>query len=137
MESDNYNVHAHAIKCVADMISRLPGDQVQIIFEKTIKSIADPNLDEKKREIYGVCAGTMIHQASEDFGPVLCELFVDSVKALLETKNLKVSIEIMLINVISEFIRKWPNVAGNKNTVFNRVKLINYLLNNIENRPNY
>ena len=45
MESDNYNVHAHAIKCVADMISKLPGDQVQIIFEKTIKSIADPNLD--------------------------------------------------------------------------------------------
>ena len=49
MESENYNVHAHAIKCVADMISKLPGSQVRIIFEKTIKSISDPNFDEKKR----------------------------------------------------------------------------------------
>ena len=38
----------------------------------------------------------------------------------------------LLLNVITEFTRKWPNVAGNKNVKFNREALINYLLKNIE-----
>ena len=43
----------------------------------------------------------------------------------------------LLLNVITEFARKWPNVAGSKDTVFDRKKLTIYLLNNIENRNNY
>ncbi len=43
----------------------------------------------------------MIHHANEDFGKTLAELFIDSVKALLDKKSEKVSIEIMLITVIS------------------------------------
>jgi hypothetical protein len=64
MESDNYNVHAHAIRCIADMVPKLPSEQVEHVFSKIINSIADKNLDEKKREIYGICAGTVIHQAA-------------------------------------------------------------------------
>jgi hypothetical protein len=32
MELDNYNVHAHAIKCIADMVPKLPEEQVLQIF---------------------------------------------------------------------------------------------------------
>lgn len=38
----------------------------------------------------------------------------------------------MLINVISEFIRKWPNVAANPTLKFDRKSLVIYLLKNIE-----
>lgn len=46
------------------MVPKLPSDQVEHVFSKIIKSIADKDLDEKKREIYGICAGTVIHQAA-------------------------------------------------------------------------
>lgn len=45
MQLDNYNVHAHAIRCIADMVPKLPGDQVEHIFSKIIQSIADKDLD--------------------------------------------------------------------------------------------
>lgn len=45
MESDNYNVHAHAIRCIADMVPKLPSDQIEKIFSKIIRSIADKDLD--------------------------------------------------------------------------------------------
>lgn len=38
----------------------------------------------------------------------------------------------LLLNVITEFTRKWPNVTGSKSVVFDREKLIEYLLRNIE-----
>jgi hypothetical protein len=38
----------------------------------------------------------------------------------------------MLINVISEFIRKWPNVAANPNLKFDRKNLVIYLLKNVQ-----
>lgn len=37
----------------------------------------------------------------------------------------------LLLNVITEFTRKWPNVAGNKNVKFDREALVEYLLVNI------
>lgn len=58
-------------------------------------------MDEKKREIYGICAGTVIHQAAEEYGQKLSELFVYSVNQLMLSKDQKNEIEVLLINVIS------------------------------------
>ena len=38
----------------------------------------------------------------------------------------------LLLNVITEFTRKWPNVAKSKDVKFDREALIQYLLINIE-----
>jgi hypothetical protein len=65
MESENYNVHAHAIKCVAEITPKLPAGQIEIIFQRILEIIGNTNLDEKKRERYGVCVATVIHQAGE------------------------------------------------------------------------
>lgn len=133
MESENYNVHAHAIKCVADIVPKLPSTQVEIIFQRILKFITDKNLDEKKRERYGVCAGTVIHQASEEYGVKLVNLYVESVKKLLEVKDQKTEIEIILINIISEFIKKWPVLSASPpKLTYDKKGLVVYLLKNIQ-----
>lgn len=76
MESENYQVHAHAIKCLADIVPKLPGNQVEIIFQRILKFITDVHLEENKRERYGVCAGTVIHQSSKEYGEKLSGLFI-------------------------------------------------------------
>ena len=42
----------------------------------------------------------------------------------------KVELEIILINIITEFIRKWPNVAGKLQ--YDRRSLLIYLMKNIQ-----
>ena len=61
----------------------------------------------------------------------LSKLFIQSIEQLMKSKGENTDIEMLLLNVITEFTRKWPNVAGNKNVKFNREALINYLLKNI------
>lgn len=87
---------------------------------------------EKKRERYGACAATVIHQASEQFGEKLGNLFLKSVKHLLQNQDKKVELEIILINIITEFIRKWPNVAAKLQ--YDRKSLLLYLLRNIQTK---
>lgn len=41
----------------------------------------------------------------------------------------------LLLNVITEFVRKWPNVAGYSDVKYNRQALITHLIDNIENSP--
>lgn len=55
-----------------------------------------------------------------------------SVKHLLQNQDKKVELEIILINIITEFIRKWPNVAGR--LVYDRKGLLVYLLKNVETK---
>jgi hypothetical protein len=50
---------------LADIVPKLPSTQVEIIFEKILEYIINMNLHEKKRERYGACAATVIHQAAE------------------------------------------------------------------------
>lgn len=133
MESENYNVHAHAIKCMAEIISKLPSRQVEIIFERILTFISNPTLEDRKRERYGVCAGTVIHQASEEYGVKLVNLFVESIKKLLEVKDQRTEIEVILINIISEFIKKWPAISANPHKLsYDKKGLILYLLKNVQ-----
>jgi hypothetical protein len=53
-----------------------------------------------------------------------------SIARLLEFKDKKTEVEIILISIITEFIKKWPIVASQLN--FDRSNLIIYLLKNIE-----
>lgn len=109
---------------------KLPSGQVEIIFEKILEYIINLNLHEKKRERYGACAATVIHQAAEQYGHKLENLFLKSISRLLEFKDKKTEVEIILISIITEFIKKWPMVASQLK--FDRNNLIIYLLKNIE-----
>lgn len=73
----------------------------------------------------------MIHLAPDELGMTLSNLFVQSIDQLMKSKGENVDIEMLLLNVITEFTRKWPNVAGNKNVKFDREALVEYLLVNI------
>ena len=74
----------------------------------------------------------MIHHAPEELGMVISDLFVESIDQLLKLKGEYSDIEMLLLNVITEFARKWPNVAGNQEVKFDRKALILYLIKNIE-----
>lgn len=74
----------------------------------------------------------MIHLAPDELGITLSNLFVQSIQQLMKSKGENVDIEMLLLNVITEFTRKWPNVAKNKDVKFDREALIEYLLVNIE-----
>lgn len=64
IESENDTVQSEAIKYLADIVPKLPSAQVELIFEKILEFIVNLNLHEKKRERYGACAATVIHQAA-------------------------------------------------------------------------
>jgi hypothetical protein len=132
IESENDTVQSEAIKYLADIVSKLPSAQVEIIFEKILQYITNLDLVEKKRERYGACAATVIHQAAEEFGHKLENLFLKSIVKLLEFKDRKTEIEIILINIITEFIKKWPNVAAHLK--YDRKNLVIYLLKNVETK---
>ena len=51
---------------------------------------------------------------------------------MLQNQDKKVELEIILINIITEFIRKWPNVAAKLQ--YDRKSLLLYLLRNIETK---
>jgi hypothetical protein len=68
---------------LADIVPKLPSGQVEIIFEKILEYIINLNLHEKKRERYGACAATVIHQAAEQYGHKLENLFLKSISRLL------------------------------------------------------
>ena len=74
----------------------------------------------------------MIHLAPEDFGHALSDLFVESIKQLMLANTMNPEIEMLLLNVVTEFTRKWPNIAGSRDVKFDRVGFIFYLLKNIE-----
>jgi hypothetical protein len=57
----------------------LPSQQVEEIFRKILEHITDLNETEKKRERYGACAATVIHQAAEENGRKLENLCIKSV----------------------------------------------------------
>lgn len=103
---------------------------MEIIFEKILGHIINLNLHEKKRERYGACAATVIHQAAIEHGHKLENLFLKSLSRLLEFKDKKTEVEIILINIITEFVKKWPDVSTGLE--FDRKNLILYLLRNIE-----
>lgn len=74
----------------------------------------------------------MIHLAPEDFGHALSDLFVESINQLMNAQTKNSDIEMLLLNVITEFTRKWPNIAGSHDVKFNRRGFIYHLLKNIE-----
>jgi hypothetical protein len=130
IESENDTVQSEAIKYLADIVPKLPSAQVELIFEKILEYIVSANLHEKKRERYGACAATVIHQAAEEHGHKLENLFLKSITRLLEFKDRKTEIEIILIGIITEFLKKWPTVAAQLQ--FDRENLILYLLKNVQ-----
>lgn len=132
IESENDTVQSEAIKYLADIVPALPSQQVELIYEKILTHITRLEESEKKRERYGACAATVIHQAAEQFGEKLGNLFLKSVKHLLQNQDKKVELEIILINIITEFIRKWPNVAGRLQ--YDRRNLLLYLLRNVQTK---
>ena len=87
-------------------------------------------LADRKRERYGACAASVIHHAAPVEGPKLENLFLKSIKRLLEYQDRKSDIEMMLITIITEFIKKWPNVANGLS--FERRMLVLYLLRNVQ-----
>ena len=74
----------------------------------------------------------MIHLAPDDFGHSLSDLFVESIVQLMAANNESSEIEMLLLNVVTEFTRKWSNVAGSQEVKFDRNGFIEYLLKNIE-----
>lgn len=130
IQSENDTVQSEAIKYLADIVPKLPSAQVELIFEKILEYIVNANLHEKKRERYGACAATVIHQAAEEHGHKLENLFLKSIMRLLEFKDRKTEIEIILIGIITEFLKKWPNVASGLR--FDRPALTLYLLKNVQ-----
>ena len=58
-------MQSEAIKYLAEIVPKLPSEQVEIIYEKILQHITNLNEAEKKRERYGACAATVIHQAAE------------------------------------------------------------------------
>lgn len=130
IESQNDTVQSEAIKYLADIVPKLPHDQVELIFEKILQHITNLDEAEKQRERYGACAATVIHQAAEANGCKLENLFTKSVENLLQHKDRKTELEIILINIITEFLRKWPNVASRLH--YDRKALLLYLLRNVE-----
>lgn len=130
IESENDTVQSEAIKYLADIVPKMPSAQVELIFEKILEFIVNQNLHEKKRERYGACAATVIHQAAEEHGHKLENLFLKSIARLLEFKDKKSEIEIILIGIITEFLKKWPNVASQLK--FDRPSLTIYLLKNVQ-----
>jgi len=57
-----------------------------------LEYITSVELVEKKRERYGACAATVIHQAAEEHGHKLENLFLKSITKLLEFKDKKTEI---------------------------------------------
>jgi hypothetical protein len=57
-------------------------------------------------------------------------LFLKSITRLLEFKDRKTELEIILIGIITEFIKKWPSVASQLR--FDRASLVAYLLKNVQ-----
>lgn len=53
-----------------------------------------------------------------------------SITRLLEFKDRKTELEIILIGIITEFIKKWPGVASQLK--FDRASLVAYLLKNVQ-----
>jgi hypothetical protein len=49
----------------------------------------------------------------------------------MKSKDQKNEIEVILINVISEFIRKWPRISANSRQKFDCDQLVVYLLKNV------
>lgn len=49
IESENDTVQSEAIKYLADIIPKLPSQQVELIFEKILEHITNLNESEKKR----------------------------------------------------------------------------------------
>ena len=130
IDSENDTVQSEAIKYLADIVAKLPSQQVEIIFDKILSYVVDLHLTDKKRERYGACAASVIHHAAPVEGPKLENLFLKSIKKLLEYQDKKSDIEMILITIITEFLKKWPNVASR--LAFDRRSLIIYLLRNVQ-----
>ena len=64
IESESDTVQSEAIKYLADIVPSLPSEQVELIYEKILEHITHIGESEKKRERYGACAATVIHQAA-------------------------------------------------------------------------
>ena len=71
IESENDTVQSEAIKYLADIVPKMPSEQVEIIFDKILSYIISMNLTDKKRERYGACAASVIHHAAPVYGPKL------------------------------------------------------------------
>ena len=89
IESSNDTVQSQAIKYLAEIVPKLPSEQVEFIYEKILEHITNLTEEEKKRERYGACAATVIHQAAQQFGKQMGNLFLKSIKKLLEFKDKK------------------------------------------------
>lgn len=127
----SFVVHSSAIRFLAEMVPKLPKKELLHIFHQTISAIAKPDTPSERREVFSTAAGTMIHLAPDDFGHALSDLFVESINQLMVTSSSKPEIEMLLLNVVTEFTRKWPNVAGSPEVKFDRRGFIQYLLKNI------
>jgi hypothetical protein len=110
-------------------VPRLPIEEVEEIYKKILEHITHLEESEKKRERYGACAATVIHQAPEEYGKKMGNLYLKSIENLLRFQDKKTELEVILINIITEFIRKWPNEAGRLN--YDRRGLLIYLLKNV------
>lgn len=130
IESQNDTVQSEAIKYLADIVPKMPSKQVELIFKKILEHITNLQEGEKKRERYGACAATVIHQAAQEHGRKLENLFLKSVENLLAFRDKKTELEIILISIITEFVRKWPIVTTHLH--YDRKGLVLYLLKNIQ-----
>mgnify|MGYP000339046958 CR=1 FL=1 len=88
--SENDTVQSEAIKYLADIVPSLPSEEVEVIFEKILDNITRLEESEKKRERYGACAATVIHQAAEEYGSKLGNLFLKSIQKLLQHQDKKI-----------------------------------------------
>ena len=128
-------MQSEAIECLAQIVPKLPSDQIELIFQRILSQTTNTNETEKKRKNYGACAIKVIHQAAEEFGKLLQNLLVKSISLLLELKDKNNELEAILIGVMTEFVRKWPNIAAQSE--YNTEVLTLYLLKNVQYKSNF
>jgi hypothetical protein len=77
--SQSFAVHSAAIRFLAEMVPKLPPQELVHVFNETISAIAKVHTPAERREVFSTAAGTMIHLAPDEHGTALSHLLVQSI----------------------------------------------------------
>lgn len=132
IDSENDTVQSEAIKYLANIVPKLPSSQIKTIFDDVLEHITNSSETEKKREHYGACVTTVIYQYPCEYDCEFDSLFKKSVDMLLSLRGESTKMEIIFMNIIIEFIKKWPVATTRLN--YDRKGLVIYLLKNIQTK---
>lgn len=134
LDSDEKSLQNNAIKCMAEIISKLSTNNSKRIVDRIVMRITKPGSKQAKEmaDIYANGLVTIIKEVGYQCGYQLKDLVKVTVDAIYDVKEKipnqaeSVETQLHLINVVEAFIAKWPKIIDT--IQFDKTRFVLYLL---------